>query len=55
MIDSVVVHGDATACVDGLRRFAEESRADEVIVSLMAVGADRDSQLEAGMKVVASL
>ena len=55
MIDSVVVQGDATVCADGLRRFAEESRSDEVIVSLMAVGSDRDSQLEAAMKVVASL
>jgi len=55
MLDSLVVHGEPAECQEGLRRFAEEARVDDVIVSLMAVGPERDGQLEAGMKVVASL
>lgn len=55
LIDSVVVHGAPDECAEGLRRFASVSQADELIISLLAVSADRDAELEAAMKVVAAL
>lgn len=55
LVDAVVAWGPPERCREWLERFARESAADEVIVSLMPLGADRAGALEAAMRVVAGL
>lgn len=52
LVDAVVAWGSPERCREWLQRFAAESAADEVIVSLMPLGADRPAVLEAAMRVV---
>lgn len=53
LVDAVVAWGSLSECRERLLRFRRESGADEVVVSLMPLGADREAALEAGMRVVA--
>jgi F420-dependent oxidoreductase-like protein len=55
LVEAVVALGPEPVCARRLRQFARESTADEVIVSLASAGPDRGADLEAGMRLVASL
>lgn len=55
LVDAVVAWGPAERCREWLQRFAQESAADEVIVSLMPLGADRAAALRVAMRVVSGV
>jgi F420-dependent oxidoreductase-like protein len=54
MIDAVVIGGDEAAVAQQLRAY-EAAGMDEVIASVLVLGADRKSSMEATMRLVASL
>jgi hypothetical protein len=52
LIDSVVIYGSESECIEKLLAFKEKARADEVIASLMVASGDRGQGLSAGLRVV---
>lgn len=54
MLDAVVHHGDESAVAASLRRYLDEGM-DELIVSVLVVGADRRRSLERTLTLIASL
>lgn len=55
MIEAVVLHGDETQCRDRLDAFMRTSGCDEIILSIMFVGADRNASMQRALKWVAAL
>ena len=45
MVDAVVLHGDAATCRQKVRQFMEVSGAEELILSVLATGADRTASV----------
>lgn len=55
MIEAVVLHGDEAQCRDKLDAFARASGCDEIILSIMFVGADRNASMQRALRWVAAL
>lgn len=55
MIDAVILHGDAAACEKKVRDFLATSGAEELILSVLATGADRAASVARTFSVVAGL
>ncbi len=55
MIDAVVLHGDAATCERKLRAFMETSRCDEMILSVLATGADRTASVNGTLEWIGKL
>ena len=55
MIEAVVLHGTADACRNQLDAFMRTSGCDEIILSIMLVGGDRDAALRAALQWVGEL
>jgi len=55
MVDAVVIHGDADQCRRKLETFMATSGCDEIILSIMFLGADRDGALRKAFNWVAAL
>jgi len=55
MVEAVVLHGTDDQCRKKLEGFMRTSGSDEVILSIMFVGADRDAALRRALKWVGSL
>jgi F420-dependent oxidoreductase-like protein len=55
MLDAVVIHGDEQKVADGLRSFLATSGADQLIASLLPIGADAQASEEQAMRVIATL
>ena len=46
MVDAVVLHGDAATCRQKVRQFLEVPGAEELILSVLATGADRTASVQ---------
>lgn len=55
MIEAVVLHGDESQCRDQLDAFVRTSGCDEIILSIMFVGADRNASMQRALKWVAAV
>ena len=55
MIDAVILNGDAAACASKVRDFVAVSGCDELILSVMATGADRASSVQRTLDFVGAL
>ena len=55
MIEAVVLHGTDDQCREKLRSFMRTSGCEEIILSIMLVGADRDSSLRRALQWVGAL
>lgn len=55
MIEAVVLHGDEAQCRDQLDGFVRTSGCDEIILSVMFVGVDRNASMQRALKWVAAL
>lgn len=55
MVEAVVLHGTPDQCRKKLESFMRTSGCDEIILSIMLVGADRDAALQRALQWVGSL
>lgn len=55
MVDAVVLHGDEDQCRRKLEEFMRVSGCDEIILSVMFLGADRDAALKRSLQWVGAL
>jgi len=55
MLEAVVLHGSDDECRKKLDRFMQTSGCDEIILSIMLVGADRDAALKRALQWVGTL
>lgn len=55
MVDAVVLHGDEEQCRRKLDSFLRVSGSDEIILSIMFTGSDRNASLQRAMQWVAAL
>jgi alkanesulfonate monooxygenase SsuD/methylene tetrahydromethanopterin reductase-like flavin-dependent oxidoreductase (luciferase family) len=55
MVEAVVLHGTEDACRRKVETFMQTSGCDEIILSIMLVGADRDAALQRALKWVGAL
>lgn len=54
MIEAVVLHGDESQCRDRLDSFIRTSGCDEIILSIMFVGSDRNASMRRALEWVAN-
>ncbi|HZP87477.1 MAG TPA: LLM class flavin-dependent oxidoreductase [Burkholderiales bacterium] len=55
MVEAVVLHGDENRCRQRLEAFMRTSGCDEIILSIMFVGADRNASMQRALQWVAAL
>ena len=55
MIAAVVLNGDETACRNKITEFLQVSGADELILSVMATGADRTASVHRTLDFIGRL
>jgi alkanesulfonate monooxygenase SsuD/methylene tetrahydromethanopterin reductase-like flavin-dependent oxidoreductase (luciferase family) len=55
MVEAVVLHGSEDRCREKLDRFMRTSACDEIILSIMLVGPDRDASLQRALRWLGEL
>lgn len=55
MVESVVLHGSEDICRRKLEAFMQTAGCDEIILSVMFVGADRDASMQRALKWIGAL